>query len=249
MNKSHNASIVARALFTGHLRFLWYFWAIAIPILVVAGVSMAISGHLDHSPWENAELGGAKYYPFVFGILNTPTMLPLFVAHGVTRRSFSLGAAAFLVLFSGAFALIITLGYGIEYALYPAHHLPIKLVAPHIFSSTTQLPLVFLESLLVLLAHMTSGLLIGSGFYRLGGWRGLPFIIPALLPALGADVLLFTGWEGAALHALGVGHPPTPVGVATAVALIAVGLAANVLLVRSVAIGRNSAVRYQMGRA
>jgi hypothetical protein len=94
---------------------------------------------------------------------------------------------------------------------------------------------------------MTSGLLIGSGSYRLGGWFGLPFLIPALLPALGADGLLFTGWEGAVLHALGIGHPPTPVTVAIVAALIAVGLAANLLLVRSVAIGRNAAGRYQMG--
>jgi hypothetical protein len=249
MNKSHGARIVARAMFTGQVRYLLFFWAIAIPIFVGIGVGMAMSGHLDQSTWETAELGGAKYFPFVVGIMITPTMLPLFVAHGVTRRSFSLGAAAFLALYSGVFALIVTAGYGIEYVFYSAYHLPIKLVAPHMFSSTAQLPLVLAEALLVLMAHMTSGLLIGSGFYRLGWWFGLLFLIPAILPALAADVLLFTGWEGAALHALGIGHPPNPVAVPIVVALIAAGMAANLPLVRSVAIGRSSAGRYQMGRA
>lgn len=249
MNKTQEASIVARTMFTGQVRQLLYFWAIAIPIFVGIGVGIAMSGHLDQSTWEKAELGCAKYYPFVMGIMITPIMLPLFVAHGVTRRSFSLGAAAFLVLYSGVFALIVTAGYGIEYIFYSANHLPIKLVAPHMFSSTAQLPLVFVEASLVLMAHMTSGLLIGSGFYRLGWWFGLLFLIPALLPALAADALLFTGWEGAAVHALGVGHPPTPVAVPIVIALIAAGMAANLPLVRSVAIGRSSAGRYQMGRA
>ncbi|MCP2169479.1 hypothetical protein [Goodfellowiella coeruleoviolacea] len=229
---------VAALLWAGHLRLLLIFWAIVVVIFVALGVGQAAFGQLDRSLWEIAGLGAAKYFPFALAIMITPLNLSVYVAHGVTRREFFTGAALFAGLLGLVFAVAFTLGFAVEHLAYTAAGLPEGFTGPHLFTSGGQVHLVLVEAVLTFTAHIASGWLIGSGYYRFGGWLGTLFLVPALVPALGTDVLLGTGWFRAVGTAVGLGQLAMPAGIALSVLLIAAAVAANQPLTRSVAIRR-----------
>jgi hypothetical protein len=216
-----------------------------VVIFAAVGTGIGVFGHLDHSIWEDAFDSTAMYLPLIIGLIFTTIHLPIFVAHGVTRRNFFIGTVWFAIGFSLVSSMALTVGYGIEHLLYSVYRLSDTLTSPHLFSSTSQLPVIFGESMLLMLAYLCTGWLIGTGFRKFG-LGGLLFLVPAVVPLVGTAVLCRVGWLGSAANAIGIARPPTAIGVSVSILITVLGFAATQLLIRDLpAHGNPNANPYQ----
>lgn len=237
MNRIAQDRKVLRMLCRGVGRYLLYYFAAVYLVFGLVDLFVGVFGHIHYSIWEIAQVGTAKYVPFAFSMV-LGAQLTVYVAHGVTRRNFLRATITFVLLVGVASGVATTLGYTIEHAFYSLRHLPTVVRTPHIFTSTGQWPAILLESVVIMTAYVTSGWLIGAGYYRLGGRYGTAFLLPAVVPALGTELVLHSGWEGVALTAAGAASPSVAIGVAVGVVLIAAGLVAGHALLRDAPVGR-----------
>jgi hypothetical protein len=96
-------------------------------------------------------------------------LLPVYVAHGRTRREF-LGSVAVFVAGAGAvLAALLAAGFALEAVLYRIMDLPQRVAPERLFDSPTQYPTIFLNYWAMLVVWTTIGLLLAAGFYRSGG--------------------------------------------------------------------------------
>lgn len=240
--------LVARSLFTGNMRQTVLFWIVMVVLFAAVATGIGVFGHLDHSMWENAFDSTAMYLPLVFGLVLTTVHLPIFVAHGVTRRNFFIGAMWSVLGFTVVSSLALAIGYEVEHLLYAAYGLSDALASPHLFSSTDQFPVTFAESELSMLAYLCTGWLVGTGFRKFGP-GGLLFLIPAVVPLIGTEVLCRVGWLGGAANAIGISRQPLAIGVPESVLIILIGFAAIYALIRDLpAHGNPNANPYQPWR-
>ena len=237
MNRIAQGRTVLRMLYQGLGRYLLYYFALVYLVFGLIEVFVGVFGHIEYSIWEIAEVGTAKYVPFAFSML-LGAQQTIYVAHGVTRRNFLRAATTFVLIAGLASGAAISIGYAVEHAFYSLYHLPTGVRTSHIFASTGQWPAILLESVVVMTAYVTSGWLISAGYYRLGGRYGTAFLLAAVIPALGTELVLHSGWEGVALTTAGAASPAVAIGVAISVILIAAGLVASHVLLRDAPVGR-----------
>ncbi|GAA2472366.1 hypothetical protein [Winogradskya humida] len=126
-----------------------------------------------------------RYWIGIIAVIFIANNLRQFVAVGVTRRDFMAGALVVGVLASVAFAVLVPLGHGIEYAIHGGSG----------FSAATGFR-EFAVTLVACLASFIAGSAACSGIYRFGAWGGLALIIPALLPAAATTIFLPTDSDG-----------------------------------------------------
>jgi hypothetical protein len=225
---------VARALLRVHVRALIWLWVGLIVIFNGIAVGVAIFGHLDRSIWETSFDGVGQYFPLAVGIGLMSLHLPVFVAHGVTRRNFGVGSLWFVLVFTLISAVGLTLGYVVEDLIFAIAHRTPVLHSPQLFTATDQFAVIFGQSVLQVLAYLVSGWLIGAGFRRFGVY-GLLLLIPGLLPIAGLGALIRTGWLGQLANSLGLGTPGVAAGVGVQALLIVLGAAGAVVLGHGVA--------------
>lgn len=211
-----------------------HFWLLVVG-LVVPIVAMLLGllvdrlgDTLDHSVWEYAGQP-ARWMLFVIGIVITPMVLPVYVANGVTRRTVTAAAGTAGGLLSLAIAGYLAIGLLVERAIFDATGRQHTFADSHLFTTPGQVHLVVLQYTLVGAAYLAGGWLIGSGYYRFGGWTGTAILPLAVLPMVAMDL------------ALGTGQLPVPVlrevrGDADLPVVGAIGLAAAVLVAAAVAI-------------
>ncbi|GIG68613.1 hypothetical protein [Phytomonospora endophytica] len=213
----------------------WYAWFWAVMILIYAGIAAGIAlwGTTDISLWETST-NSTKGTMAAMGVMSVPAFLPLMVAAGVTRRSFVVGVTAAIGTLATGSSLLLTIGYVIERPIYEAYGIPENLSTNHLFTDSSQLHLIFTESLIVQLAYAVSGLLIGLCFYRFGPFPGLLLIAPCAITAAGTEVLLTGGtWFGpVAGDAFGAGWP-----VWLQIVVPVLAIAVSTVILRAVAIG------------
>ncbi|MER5644296.1 hypothetical protein [Streptosporangium sp. NPDC002524] len=209
-------------------------WAGFYVLVVLLTVGVAMFGTLRISTWEVATQI-PRWLALFLGVSLMREFLPLYIAHGQTRRQFGAQAAVTVVLYAPAFSALITLGYLLEALLYNLLDRPQTLMNAHLFSSPTQVPLIFTEYLVQGLAWMVAGALMGAAFYRwqAGGMLSLPFGVALVVlgeSAIGGNLRL-------PFFSSTLGLPLTP-GVATALAAglgcLLLGLAMTWPLIRDV---------------
>lgn len=171
---------------------LW-FWAIALP--VVAIIMFIIGQNTDQvtSSGVAFTFHGALWFPFSVAIILSVTYLPIHVANGMTRRSFSRAAIAVNVIVGLINAVIAVLALLVERVIYD------RLGWVHGGNDGEGIP-VFQGGVLtyglglaaIFIAGQVSGSLIGVAYYRLGGIRGT-LALPLCLVPLGAMGLLGLG--------------------------------------------------------
>lgn len=177
---------------------VWYWWAWAVLIAVYAAIAAGIAlwGSIDVSLWESA-LGSARGTMGAVGVMLTPVIMPMVVAQGVTRRTFALAAVLGLAAISALSSLLVTLGDGVEVAIYDAAHLTQRLQNAHLYAGTGQYHLVFLEAFLLQLGYGLGGWAIGTLFYRSGPLVAIPLLPLGALPAALTEMLVSRGgWFG-----------------------------------------------------
>lgn len=220
----------ARIVLTSGTRHLLWSWAgmLLFTWVMIAGVAAAsqirVSGWSHMAPllvW----LGG------FWGAYLVAARLPLFIAHGRSRRSFAVGAAAAAVpvaLLAGALA---TAGFAVESLVYGLMGWPWRLEPFLLLPAADHYPLIFASYTLAALVAIPTGAMLAAAFSR-SGWLGL-----LLLPG----VLLLVAMARAALYGefrylFGLSMPQTAVGqalfVCTGVAVAAA--AATWVLIRNV---------------
>jgi hypothetical protein len=184
---SPSSRLVAKTLFRFYRpAFLWF-----IGFLVIGtAVAMSIVDRLTTptvSIWLLVAGSALKYWVLIVGIMLVVTHLRQFVINGTTRRDLITGAAVFGVTVAIGFAILVPIGHGLERALlalsgpvpsgYPAFSAGIALSE-------------FGRYLPQELAFLVSGLAIAAGFYRYGGWPGVLFLVPGVLPVVVAEGLV-----------------------------------------------------------
>jgi hypothetical protein len=134
-------------------------------VLAMVMIVAALRGPIQISGWETASQL-PRWFAGGIGVYLTAVYLPLYVAHGYTRREIArqtLLATCGTVL---VLAMLMTLGYGIERLVYAAAGWPQTLNQSHLYASADAYPLVFLEFLLLFAVWIAAGGLVGAAIYR-----------------------------------------------------------------------------------
>jgi hypothetical protein len=212
-----------------------YWLVMTVSFLIGGLISQLIGGGLDHSIWDYGTQS-PKYFSSAIGITLAPALFNLLIAHGITRRMFSVAAGILLVGAAAATALLWVVAYQVERVIYDWAGLTQALANPHLFTRTTQAGLIFTEFFLLIVAHEAAGWLIGISFYRFGFWKGLLLLPLGVLPAVAAELLLVAQWLAEALRSTGYQRPPLAIGVPGVLAVSALGLYFGYLLLRPMAL-------------
>ena len=217
------------------------------PIGIVAAVATALGAVVDSladqaigSAWEHAT-GPVRWVVFVFGLVVTPMVLPRYLAHGVTRHTFTWAAALAGGLLAVLTSALLATGFLVERAVYAALEAAQAVAGEHLFTDPVQVHLVLLEYSLLTSAYLVAGWLVGSVYYRFGGWRGTSALPLTVAPVIVVEALLGARWFD-----LEPAIPDLPaVAVLLATATIGLALMALRLLTRTVPVplGRTPAPR------
>ncbi|MEU4832797.1 hypothetical protein [Streptosporangium sp. NPDC023615] len=150
-------------------------WAGFYVFVALLTTGVALFGTLRISGWEVAAQI-PRWLALFVGVSLIKEFLPLYIAHGQTRREFGAQAAVTVALYAPGFSALMTLGYLLESLLYNLLDRPQTLMNTHLFSSPTQVPLIFTEYLVQGLAWMSAGVFMAAAFYRwqAGGIVSLP---------------------------------------------------------------------------
>jgi hypothetical protein len=210
---------------------LGYWIVMTLTFLIGGVITQLFTGGIDHSMWDYGTQS-PKYFSAAIGITLTPAIFSLLIAHGVTRRMFSIASSIILTGAATATALLWVLSYQVERGIYDWAGLTQTLSNPHLFTRTTQVGLIFAEFFLLTLSHEVAGWLIGIGFFRFGFWKGLALLPLALVPAAAAELLLVAQWLAEALRNTGYHRPPLEIGVPGVLVVSALGLYFGYLLIR-----------------
>ncbi|MFI5711966.1 hypothetical protein [Kribbella sp. NPDC051620] len=212
------------------------YWLVMTGSFLIGGlISQLIGGGLDHSIWDYGTQS-PKYFSSAIGITLAPALFNLLIAHGVTRRMFSVAAGIILTGAAAATALLWVVAYQVERVIYDWAGLTQTLANPHLFTKTSQVGLIFAEFFLLIIAHEAAGWLIGISFYRFGFWKGLLLLPLGILPAAAAELLLVAQWLAEALRSTGYHRPPLAIGVPGVLAVSALGLYFGYLMLRPMAL-------------
>lgn len=207
------------------------FWvvilAVAVGVVVsnsrTVGVAESIVTSLSNTP---------RGFVLAMGITLVTVNFTPHVASGRTRRLLvqsSAGALAVLVLASAA---IVSVGLVVERSVYEANGWPLGIRTGHLFDSTDQVGLAFVENLTVLSVFGAAGLLIGAAYRTWGAARAslaLPLTASPALLALAVIELRSTSDLGGRVGFEGLS---APVSLAAFVVLAAVAYAAAARLAR-----------------
>jgi hypothetical protein len=212
-----------------------WLWPLAAILAIVIAAVIAQFTPITASIWENASQW-LRWYLFVFGIVFTTGYFPLAVAHGMTRRDvlavFGLSALAVSVVW----AMLMTAGLVIERAAYAWLGWTYTLRGPHLFDGGYDVGGMLAEYGLIFLSYLVSGSLIAAAYYRFGSWRGTLLLPLTLLPLVGIEAVLSTGWVGAIEDSFSSARPAVLVAVVTSIGLVVLTALANYLLLRDVPI-------------
>ncbi|MDH2427656.1 hypothetical protein [Sphaerisporangium sp. TRM90804] len=170
-------------LLAANMWFAVMLWAGYLVLVTVITLAVELFGELNQSAWEQATQL-PRWYAFFTGVTLVRQFLPLYIAHGQTRREFGAQAAVTVALFAPFLSALITISYLLETALYGLLDRPQVISQAHLFTEPTQVPLVFAEYLLEFLVWIIGGSFIGAGFYRWGAGGLLTIPVGILLAVL-----------------------------------------------------------------
>ncbi|WFE30214.1 hypothetical protein O7623_13940 [Solwaraspora sp. WMMD791] len=231
---SATAWTVSRTLLRRSLPLAGWYWVILyLAWAVVIGLTSRL-GTIEVSMWENIGLQAPRWFTFVFGITAVGAYLPVFVAHGVTRRDALVGAWGFLLPYAVGFAAVTTIGFGVEYLTFDALGLLGGLTEPYPVDSAGGAAAIWLEFGLINLAYTAAGVLCAIAYHVLSPWWATLLLPVVLLPAFVVEIGFRTEWAGVVLgRLLGLGdegHLGT--GSVVAVATLLVACAVTWVLIR-----------------
>jgi hypothetical protein len=238
MSFSPTRAVVRQMRATYLQTFIW-FWVVVGGCWAVVATVIILIGDADMSVWQWFGTSPAKYFLMVLGIITAAVYLPVYVGHGITRRQFASGCAAFFGLASVAFGGVVLAGYLLELIMHAATGQFGPSSGSYPVASVGDGLWIFARYTVIHAAFVCTGWLLGATFYRFGPWIGIVLIPACVVPGFGADFVLGTGTERAGLHLnriveLGSGY--LPVGLLVGAVLLALGVGLAFVVVRDVPI-------------
>jgi hypothetical protein len=196
----------------------WFMAIVAVAFLLVPPFVNALGGRLETSIWEMFATNGPGWFSLAMGATLVANYLTVVVAQGVTRGRFVLASALAIVVFACLLAVFVWLGYLLEAAYFRQFAWTHALLGDHLFTDASQALLVIAEYAARHALFALVGLIVGYGYYRVGGVWGtflLPFtlVVPmaagvAILGLPGMTALLtFGGIVGATPAGVGLSVP------------------------------------------
>ncbi|SIQ27748.1 hypothetical protein SAMN05920897_10697 [Alkalispirochaeta americana] len=172
---------VAQDLFRMHLLWTLIYFGVLLAIHLVLPPVIRVAGGetgLDQISFFTTVTTSASVYLLVVGIVTFSSMTGFFVALGVTRRDYFLGAAAEALFLSGLLMVA-----GLVVSMVPG-------IAR--YGSIAGMVRVLPAQLLLCFVYYCLGWLVSAGFYRSGILPGLASLVVALVIAGVTDLL----WAG-----------------------------------------------------
>ncbi|MDT3444337.1 hypothetical protein [Pseudofrankia sp. BMG5.37] len=203
-----NAAAITTAGTMIWVGLLWL--AIAAVFGIVLGI-VAGAGSTDHSLWQHGFSGWQRFVPLAAGLSMTSTFAPMLVGNGVTRARVASAATVTLVVIAVAGGLFIALGYGLEGLAFHTLGWRHELSGGRRLSGGGGLVRVGAAYAALFACYFASGWLIGVARGVLGREAFVPLVVPALLPAAVAELVLRRGVTGPPLAGrLGLDSLPQP---------------------------------------
>jgi hypothetical protein len=176
-----------------------WFLPIVIVIFLGAGVVQASLGGWGDDSWASmweSSLQPMRYFPMAMTIMVGASMLPNQVSHGMTRKESSIGIVLMIGVVSLALAVIGAISLGVEDVIYGWAGESPEYTVPHLYADAGDVPLVIAQYALLTSAHMATGWLIGSTYYRFGGLIGTALLPLTVLPAIAVELVLAVSYFG-----------------------------------------------------
>jgi hypothetical protein len=172
------------------------YWAVMFTVLMVFMGSFDVFGPWiletgRASAWSLTVDTAPGWFMFVMGIISAVMHLPVAVAHGVTRREFTIGAGVFAVATAVLFQLMKTVGTLLEAMVYGSRGLMDQLTEPYPWPTMSGA----LVDMGKGLAFMLSGWLVALVFYRLKIWWALLLSPFATIPVSAGTGMAYTPWD------------------------------------------------------
>lgn len=217
----------------------WFLVLVVLAAIVVGVFQATVGGFHDgewNSIWEFAE-GPMRYFPLALGIIFTTSVLPAYVANGVTRSEFTIGAALVTVGVALVMATAGAVGLGVEKLIFDAAGQPQNLAQPHLFANAGDVLPILAEFALLAAIHIAYGWTLGVLFYQFGPWIGMILLLIAVLPVAAVEALLSVSWFGKLMiDGWGIDRQPLPLVIPACLAIIGLTFYVNYLLTRRLAI-------------
>ncbi|HEX5165444.1 MAG TPA: hypothetical protein VFV93_08625 [Thermomicrobiales bacterium] len=162
-----------RKMLEAHLWMVGLFWLALLVLVAAIAVGNAIWASVNGSFWDDAVSSLPQWAIAVGSGYLAYNFLPAMIALGRTRREFGRQALAYSIFFSVVLALLVVVGFLLEKGLYAVMDWPQGIDNGHIYSTSSQIHLIFAEYLIRFLVWSAAGFAIGAGFYRSEGAGGI----------------------------------------------------------------------------
>jgi hypothetical protein len=159
---------IARLLLATWLPFLALLWVVFAAAVLVLTIGIDLRGTITRSVWDPA-VTVVRWFALGYGLYLVNRMLPVYVAHGRTRREFLRSVALFLVVAGAMVAALLTLGFALEGLLYRTMDWPQRVAPERLFGAPDDYLVIFASYWAMLGAWTVIGLVLAAGFYRSGG--------------------------------------------------------------------------------
>lgn len=235
LDQQRRAWSVPRPLLDDHIGLLLLVWAGFLVAVMTLVFAVARFRDIEISGWEVASGISSWYVGGVAGYLLYQA-LPLLVAHGRTRRDAAIEVAIVLAALIVVAAILMVAGYLVEYVVYGVAGWPRELSGEHLFSSHTDVPMIFVAYGLTFLVWGTAGAIVGAAVYRYkaSGWLALA---PAslLISLIGFPMSPSSNpVDDVIERVLMVDTPSLPLAIVIAVVCVGVALAMTWSIIRDV---------------
>jgi hypothetical protein len=207
---------------------VWLTGAQLVVIVVAAVVNGVVNDPITMSVWQWPALIWIRYPLVAVGVAVVASSLPLFLAHGVTRRQFFSGTMAFGLSVITILAGMSVIGFGLERLVY--------LVGGFDVALEDQRPAqMFVVYLVLLGCYLVTGYLIGGATTRWSS-RVAPWMITLfVLPMIAGELVLGTFWGGVENGQLRNPIPLT-IGVPLMIGVIVAAAYVGLLVTRDIAV-------------
>lgn len=223
------------------LPVLWALYVLAVAVMVGAVAVFRADG-IETSGIE-LTVQVTRWFLVVMGIYQTAVYLPLYIAHGLTRREFAMQLPFAILAMVAMYAALMAAAFAIEALAYRAFDWPQALMDDHLFATPMQYPLVFTEFFVTGMVWMVAGAMLGAAFYR-NGLLGVVLVPVGLLMALTVEGTAGTPTFGAIPGNLasvpGLPSPGLAAALGTAGVLFIAGMGITWLIIRNLPIRAKS---------
>lgn len=139
-----------------------------LAVTIITAVAAWFADGASISGWE-AGTQLIRWFVGAIGVYLTSVYLPLYVAHGFTRREVAVDGGLFALAYAAIVAVLITIGFALERVVYGLAGWQQTLERTHLFDAPDQYGLILAEHLVLLAVWVAAGALLGVAFYRGGG--------------------------------------------------------------------------------